>query len=128
MTRIPAIEYASVFYAWLILEIFQQVEKKISTRSSDNQILSPTLETLYILCFVLLYVCMIVLSYLLQELDAKLLSTVLMIILIFAFTLFMCISFIVMNQLFGIHSNVARKDGGDKTPVSYGSVKVKQSI
>ncbi|KAJ8026685.1 hypothetical protein HOLleu_31593 [Holothuria leucospilota] len=94
--RIPFIEYLAVCWAWVCIWFFMKLEKRGRRRySGDEEVPGPgksNTEVVYIFFVLVVYALMIVLSYLVQELDLKSGNLTLMSILVLAFVLMASIS------------------------------------
>ncbi|XP_033633469.1 uncharacterized protein LOC117295016 [Asterias rubens] len=99
--RIPAIEYLAALFAWLLVEIFLFIERKVQSRSDGpKEPLSPAWEALYIMGVLFIYASMVTVSALVQVLDWQMSLITLMILLVFVFIVGVSIANMLLKQCF----------------------------
>ena len=101
--RIPAIEYVYFIIAWFVLEIYIQIEKRATSYKSKSKKHAtvppnPAREVFYILCFMVVHVLMIGISYLIQEMNWQLPTFSLLVIGITYLTIVSCVGVVFMQS------------------------------
>ncbi|PIK36668.1 hypothetical protein BSL78_26503 [Apostichopus japonicus] len=101
LVRIPSIEYLAVVWTWFWLWLFLKIEAFIKRRVSNesDRPISAAMEIVCIFLCLIMYTLLVIVSYLVQELDFKVDLIALMVMLTGIFSLLVCITMMLLKQI-----------------------------